>query len=564
LVNAPHAEEIAINIFAVCVKTALSCGGINFHLVQGACRSMLDMELSKEDASWYARAMVDAGLVDHRLTKPKVPGILNVAPRFEVLPEINAEVDRLSEMARKPELLTAPAKLDMSRLIRDKRSLKTLERGLARVTKVFSSVGKNTAAAKAYQRLANVGYRWVPGIDHLVVRAQYEGTDPLKRAGFEELKADLARATLMASDEAHFYSMIVDSRGRVYRLGGRLTPETSPLVASSLMFADAAPVDNFEIQVALGRLVPGCPKTATNEEAAALAASYDFSDVLEAQALLHHPEHAICSIDACQSGAQIMGALQGSKALAELTNITGNEVSRLYDVIAEILGTSGKEAKAITIPVLYTVGADGLVSELERAGFPRSKEEVQNYLRLIRGSFPELFTLSDAVRARAAACKPGSFKEDDIAFRKRYGLPTLNVGYGDGFTMSYSTHSVATVGSNDGSFKLAIKASEEVAWKEHVTSVTANLVHGLDALLLRKVVNRVNFPVLTIHDKIGCHSSNVAALREAVMASFRELCEEDMLQHVLGQVRFHSMETMYPRLNKPISPEMVNNPYMFM
>ena len=67
-------------------------------------------------------------------------------------------------------------------------------------------------------------------------------------------------------------------------------------------------------------------------------------------------------------------------------------------------------------------------------------------------------------------------------------------------------------------------------------SLAANIVHSIDAYIVREMIRRSDFELYTIHDSFWTSPNNMNQVRETFLEILIEIAKSDLLEDILGQV----------------------------
>jgi DNA-directed RNA polymerase len=107
----------------------------------------------------------------------------------------------------------------------------------------------------------------------------------------------------------------------------------------------------------------------------------------------------------------------------------------------------------------------------------------------------------------------------------------------DGFKVTERVHSPKKKSSISVPkwYSLEIEYQEYEA-NEMSKSLAPNIIHSIDAYILREVIRRCPFQVSTIHDSFGCHPNHATQLRETYKEVICELNDSNLLSTILSEI----------------------------
>lgn len=559
------------------VKSAFLAGFSNTYLAQAAVLSEMGLTITDKQANLLVNWGINIYLSD-KLTKSETPWVHPVTNKVsnpakrDVLPEALELWESHKYEAQCFDLTDQPATVDPKHLVKRKSSPKATSVETFVRTSYYNSV-PSTEFCDLVQRVNNTGYRWADCAESNAI--DYMDQHP------EEV--DIASAVLestMSNPGAFFLEKRSDGRGRLNERAGLMSIQQQKLVKYSMCFAEPQPVDEHEINVLKGKILLGGKPS--DEVAAAAGAAWDGlnedgSTNIEASTLFSNPESAFVWLDANQQGFQLLGMLLNDTALMTLTNVIGDKISDLYGMAGGILGISRAQAKSILIPYVYGAGNVALANDyVKDHGGEMTEAYMKGMVEQLEATFPSICALKRHLRESFKFANLGKQDAAADAFRDKYVAPNARVVMPDGFVMDFEVfeHKNLEIGKGFKSdkhldFKVRIGATKRRDINGMITALAPNLIHCLDAYLLRKVMSKCNFDIVSVHDNYGCHSSNVAFMRNAIVESMQELCKEDILNFMITQLVVRKPingkgGTTVGRLGSPADWATVTNPSMFM
>jgi len=254
---------------------------------------------------------------------------------------------------------------------------------------------------------------------------------------------------------------------------------------------------------------------------------------MEAASVLSSPNTAIIRLDGCSNGIQWMSAFLNNAEGMELTNLTGHVSKDLYVTVQKAIGLSTRaESKQFIMPYSYGASPYSLAKEL---GI--DEREVHEMIDIVNGILP-IRSYRNHIKREA------KFNKQDIY---SWVMP-------DGFHVVQGYRGADVI--NAGTFSAVVEGTSRVDSRKMSAALAPNIIHSIDAYHARLIVRLCDFPVIPIHDSFGCHSSNVAKLREVIRESFKLVLKHDTLNHIMDDLGFD-------RFGITPDPELITNEYMF-
>jgi len=357
----------------------------------------------------------------------------------------------------------------------------------------------------------------------------------------EDSKEAEARAVIKfyrAQEGKSFYlTHTQDFRSRIYARGGYISTQACKLQKAAILFAESEEACDWEeIHIYLGRLAGNKGLNHESEQVGADIAR-DYYDnalmplCLESRSILENPQQAVIRLDGCSNGIQWMSAFLNDESGKKLTNLTGSEVNDLYLTLKDKLELIDRDAaKYFVMPYSYGASVNTLSSALGV-----SRDTTWDYIE----DTNKLLPISKYLRhvKRGAEFTEGALK---------WTLP-------DGFRVVQDYKTADRI--NAGTFSAVVSEFKEDSVKREL-AIAPNIIHSIDGYHMRQIIRACEFDVITIHDSVGAHSSNVKAMRKIILATFVEIIESDLLNDIMRELKFRTFD-------KPDASN-ISNPYMFM
>ncbi len=323
--------------------------------------------------------------------------------------------------------------------------------------------------------------------------------------------------------DIHF-PVTCDFRGRMYYRGGLLSPANGKFQRAALQLAKTEMLTASgwaELTIAFGAAKPG-PERDALEMAIRRGAT--------------EPVGVIIRLDGCCNGVQHMAAICKDLNAAKYTNLVENEIGQpldLYQHVANKLNVDRDVAKAIVMPYAYGASAGSIANT---TGMP--VWEVKKALATIDAEFYCISAFTNWVKMSAENQEPDAF---------RWTV--------EGFSVVHSYEAMDTLYA--GTLAVTRKSGEMDSAKL-VNALPPNIIHSLDAAHLRRVVERCNFDVSTIHDSFGCHPNHVAELRKIIIEEFQALHAINPIDSIATDLGFYE-----PGFQGDLTIDMITNQNAF-
>ncbi len=169
-------------------------------------------------------------------------------------------------------------------------------------------------------------------------------------------------------------------------------------------------------------------------------------------------------------------------------------------------------------------------------------DQLTHYLRAAtRVVFPQALELMDWLRALAAT----SIKQQ-VANNE---FPKLNWQTHDGFNIKYwssSQETIRVVSTSLGEAKVATGDNMNKAnTRKMISAFAPNVIHALDAALLREAFKDWKLPITAIHDCVTTLPSGIPLVRQNIKEAFITVCEQNTPARLAEQMNV-SMEKLPP------------------
>lgn len=368
--------------------------------------------------------------------------------------------------------------------------------------------------------------------------------------------ARLQKLSQAIGDGAVYISKFFDYRGRIYDGSGELSMQALKDLRGFFGFYNPQPIDWDVIYIQRGRLFQesrGDKTKVTDAVALKMGKAWDGRSPSgnlygPAAMLFEDPARAICALDANQQGYQLSAAAFGDNGLALLTCLTASPDGKLFDLygaVAKLTGVSDRNlAKAWMLPYLYGAGAKACLSDFNDAVAPElrtTEAQMREWIKTFEASFPGACALRKHISAKVNRFFDTSDKSDaNMAAMAKASAGTFKWTLPDGFVVEYAINEVENLIINKelegADFKVKLHNTWRKSLPAMVVALAPNIVHSVDAYMLRRVVELCDFEIVAIHDSYGCHSCNVTKMNEAIVQVMKEITGMDLINKILAQI----------------------------
>jgi len=249
-------------------------------------------------------------------------------------------------------------------------------------------------------------------------------------------------------------------------------------------------------------------------------------------------------MDATASGLQIYSALASDEISAQLCNMNNSNRADVYTLVANKMSAKlGVEftREDVKKPVM-TFFYGKMESDIVKPGINQ---------KVLDMTFADtmLDLAPEAVRAMNSiyACRNTNLDQYS------WTLP-------DGFKVTYKVMSKqkSTSLGIKGFVTTKIKYRNNEAY-EYSRALAPNVIHSIDAYIVRELVRKCDFEVSTIHDSFSCHPNNMGVLRQVYKDVLCEINSSNMLSNIISEIA--GMELVYNKANTLSNQQIQTSPY---
>lgn len=247
---------------------------------------------------------------------------------------------------------------------------------------------------------------------------------------------------------------------------------------------------------------------------------------------------SLMSLDATASGLQIMACLIGCVSTARNTNlITTGHREDAYKAMAERMNNKyGTDIDRPTIKYPTMTLFYGSIKQPEKV-FGEGSKELRAFYQIVNKE------LSGAVEVMAdvQSCWQSG---------NRYHRWTLPDGHVAKVLVTDIVDKKIEVNELMGA-TFTFRA-EVVTPTEHGISLIANIIHSIDAYVVREMVRRAHkqgFELLAVHDSFWAHPNHMNKVRQNYLDILMEIADSDLLQDILREITGNDKLVYKKRMN---------------
>lgn len=455
--------------------------------------------------------------------------------------------------------------------------------GLKLIPKALKGVNVGRKALQGINAMQRVAFTVNTDIQDLA----QEYLDNMHSFEFDSLGAKqhderLCRKILGMKPGVRYWMPITcDTRGRMYYRGGQLTPQGKDLAKAAFNFADALPLGDGGIDVLwlmlantygikgsfMDRMTEAKKLWSTIEQMEWFEI-HDVADepfqcyavACEIKRMMAHTGHPrdyesrlVCHMDGSQNGYQHQAAIIGDRSTATNTNLleatatdtpfdaymavlnamlASKKISQKLKDLAAQLGRN--LVKQPTMTTQYNATVNTFASHMRTKYAAEFEAAGVSYWDMAKAAqaavdevLPAARTLINVYRDRFSV--DGVYTGPEVI---RWTLP-------DGFevAMQYRDNEWRTIRAAQSAVVMPLPAGETdpIDGGKMIRALAANFIQSLDACHMRMIAARSAFPVVGIHDSVGCHAANFWKVAEIVRHTFVELHSNDVLNQMLQE-----------------------------
>jgi hypothetical protein len=456
--------------------------------------------------------------------------------------------------------------------------------GVSLVQRAVADVHIGKAALAGINAMQGVAFVVNPDIKEIV----QEFLDNLhvlsfKNASAREATVRMCRKILsMELNQTYWLPITADYRGRVYYRGGELTPQGKDLAKAAFCFADGVELGDDGIDamhIALANSF-GVDKVSIHDRIEWSLANIDrlramsWYDVrqeadepFQAYAIIcelnrieasnlpaaKFKSNLVIHMDGSQNGYQHQAAIIGDRHTAERTNLLeATDTDTPFDAYVAVLEHVANN-KALSPQIRKAASAMGRAAVKNPVMTTQYNAGVGTFARHLLSEFGEqLTTLGvtawDMARAYADAVDvvlPAArsliniYADRFTSALKDGKLDMITWTLPDGFevAMQYHDKEWRTIRAGRSAVVMPLEdgESDTIDIDKMIRALAANFIQSLDGCHMRMIAAASAFPIVGIHDSVGCHAGHYFRVAKLVRQKFIELHEHDVLNNMLRQ-----------------------------
>ena len=237
-------------------------------------------------------------------------------------------------------------------------------------------------------------------------------------------------------------------------------------------------------------------------------------------------------MDATASGLQIMACLSNCRSTAEFTNLVYNgKRNDPYDAVAKEMTKrlpnspmfSGKSESEIRSLIKKPIMTTFYSSKAQpKKLFGEDSIELQTFYEVLEDLFAGPMAIMSIVES----------KWNPTALYHQWTLPDGHVAH------------VKVIEQVDARIEVdELQCANTFAYRfypnqpsKRSTSLVANIIHSIDAYIVREVIRRCEFQVAHIHDAFTCHPNNMPQVMNQYRTILAEIASSNLLQDILSEI----------------------------
>ena len=405
---------------------------------------------------------------------------------------------------------------------------------------------------------------------------------------FEDYRSAILLAEEVEDDTLYFQHNC-DSRGRLYPLAHKLSPQGSDYQKALLLFKNVKPVemkwiemhiancfghdklsfedrskwvqDNIDELRFIGRY-PNSDETLMIYRKSELAKEKKtkFQAIAACMELIHYEETGQWRIpigsDATSQGLQFLSAIARDETAAQHVNISKCTYAPVGDVYQHV-GNVLKSTTALSTLEHLQVGDKALRKVCKRSSmtfyYGCGGDTMAEHLYTDRGDYGDEI-LDKMTYAQCAELGPAQYEVIKTAFPRAYAIMQAMQDAFTGYTGSPTVSWTSPTGFRVAQYKPATKRErvllefdkraavkvvvystlDKPSIPQHKLGICANTVHSLDAAMMVKTICKLADEGITdfhaLHDNYGCQSSDTDKMKDVARNVFYKLILTDPIQ----------------------------------
>lgn len=241
-----------------------------------------------------------------------------------------------------------------------------------------------------------------------------------------------------------------------------------------------------------------------------------------------NPIHHNMFMDATASGLQIMAVLSGCKDTARQVNLVHSSerkdsYSDVNQVMNDSLGVEVPRKKMKKAVMTHYYNSKKTPAEV----FEGDENQLDVFYKVLEETFPGAEAVMNVINS---AWNPEAMYHE-------WTLPDGHVSH-----VKVTEAVDAKVELNEYDNKTFTYRFYDNKPSERSTSLAPNVIHSLDAYVIREVVRRADFPVAHIHDALTSHPNHMPKVMDLYRDILAEMAEMNLLEDIISQITGSKVE----------------------
>ncbi len=369
-----------------------------------------------------------------------------------------------------------------------------------------------------------------------------------------------------------FFSVTMDTRGRMYYRGGLLTPQGTDICKAAFQFAEfkelgatgwnailmhTANVLGFDkvsitkrLEIVTAFIEDGTigsiktfrdiltqfPKADTFQ---AVVACVEINRILQTGATT---SNLVCHQDGTCNGLQHMAAITGNRETAISVNCVASTVNDVPKDIYGIIATeAGEITQGLVQQTINATGRGGAKNSVMITSYGASEDTCIDNI----GKKMDKALAQDVGKAynQAISNKTGAVRDFTATIKSLVktaindGIKEINWTTADGFKATTEYNDMEARRVRAGAFNCVNSKETPFDDIKTIGAMAPNLIHSIDATHLRMVINNCDFGLVTVHDSIGSHPCDFQETALQIRKQFVAVHQYDALSNLCDNLK---------------------------